>query len=180
MNKEFLTQYGYANATNDICLEYSGHISQIMIKEMLLSLKIETDSMGISLTLLNKLNTSFIEITQNILKYSKKMTDNHKNCLNKVLVFKENEKCYLVSSNIIGASSKEKITSRIDEIQTYNKDQINERYFELCKSGDNSHVQGGGVGLYQIARKSDDIKYMIEKVSDTMYRLKIMVIINIK
>lgn len=179
MNKEFLAQYGISNYQENICIEYAGHISQIMIKEMLISLRIEAEIKEINLSILNKINTSFIEITQNILKYSKRLSGTYGDYLNKVSVFRDNGKCYLVSSNVIGENSKKKITKRINEIQTFDKNQINEKYFELCKNGEQSHMHGGGVGLYQMARKSDGIKYTISKISDSKYYLNIMVIIDI-
>lgn len=179
MNKDFLLENENINKHDDICMEYMGHMSQIMIREMLLSIKIESDYRKINATILNKINTTFIELTQNILKYSKNTNDGYRKYLDTVTLFQNDGVCYLVAKNVISKNSKEKITSRIDEIQTYDKAQINAKYFELCKSGEKSHVHGGGVGLYQIAKKSDGIRYTTNKISDNKYYLSMMVAINI-
>lgn len=179
MNKDFLLEQENISNHNDVCMEYMGHMSQIMIKEMLLSIKIESNYRKISATILNKINTTFIELTQNILKYSKNNNARYGKYLDTVKVFQSNNTCYLVSQNVIGKKGKEKITSRIDEIQKYDKSQISAKYFELCKSGEESHTHGGGVGLYQIAKKSDGIRYTTDEIGNNKYYLSMIVAINI-
>ena len=48
---------------------------------------------------------------------------------------------------------------RLVEIKSLDKAGIKKRYRELRKSGQNTHTRGGGIGMYEIAKISDEIDF---------------------
>ena len=153
-----------------IFLSYGGYLSQTLIAGMTEALEKEAEDNGITMGISNNLFTIFIELSQNIMNYSKSLSNDKFRAQGLILVSKDKDDSYHIhSQNIVSKVDKEKIEPKLQEIQSLDKDALKKRYRELRKSGRNSHDKGGGIGFYEIARKCDSIEYSFTKIQDDRY-----------
>jgi hypothetical protein len=155
-----------------IFLTYGGFISQSLITSMMEALEKETIANELSLGVSNNIFTIFIELTQNMMNYSKKkeLTSNELASQGLVVVTKDRVDNYFIhSQNIVTSEDKQKIEERLNEILSLTKDEIKKRYREARRSGKDKHGRGGGIGFYEIAKRSDEIKFEFNKINDGKY-----------
>lgn len=153
-----------------IFLSYGGYLSQTLISGMTEALEKEAEENGINMSISNNLFTIFIELSQNMMNYSKSLNAESNKAQGLILVSKDaNFNYHIHSQNIVSLTDKEKIEPKLLEIQSLDKDGIKKRYRELRKSGQNTHGKGGGIGFYEIAKKCDTIEFDFSKIQDDRY-----------
>ena len=153
-----------------IFLSYGGYLSQTLISGMTEALEKEAEEHGINMSVSNNMFTIFIELSQNMMNYSKTLNADTIRSQGLILVSKDSEYNYHIhSQNIISKEDKEKIEPKLLEIQSLDKEGIKKRYRELRKSGQNTHGKGGGIGFYEIAKKCDSIEYNFTKIQEDRY-----------
>ncbi len=149
-----------------VFLLYGGCLHQKLIVDMVDSLDDELDKEDVSKGFRADLNVVFIELAQNISKYSYKESL----CSDIIALLKDDEYFYIEGINTITKEQKEKIENILKEILNMSKDEIKKRYKELRRSKINKHEKGGGLGFYEIAKKVDNIEYNFENIDDEKYR----------
>lgn len=153
-----------------VFLSYGGFLSQTLISGMTEALELEAQEHGITMSVSNNLFTIFIELSQNMMNYSKSLTDDLSRAQGLIIVSKDKEfNYYIHSQNIVSGADKEKIEPKLLEIQSLDKDGIKKRYRELRKSGQHTHGRGGGIGFYEIAKKCDAINFNFTKIQEDRY-----------
>lgn len=153
-----------------IFLSYGGYLSQALISGMTEALEREAEDNGISMGASNNLFTIFIELSQNMMNYSKSLESSKLKPQGLILVSKDDNFNYHIhSQNIVSLNDKEKIEPKLKEIQYLDKDGIKKRYKELRKSGQHTHGRGGGIGFYEIAKKCDSIEYDFTPINEDRY-----------
>ena len=163
------------NAT--LFMGYSGYFSQAIILSLIKALEVQIKDIEESQTISRRLYIVFIELSQNVMKYSKRDYINNYDS-EKILIEHDEKNYYVTAINNIDNKTLLKIENILLNICELNKEEITKKYNELRKSGETSHENGGGIGLYQLARKSDNIFYEIKKLEDNLSRLEITVQIN--
>ena len=163
-----------------VFIAYSGILSQDIINGMMAALEKEAENSNIQITVAKKIYISFIELAQNVMKYSKNTTEAKQDGHSELIVVNKTDTNYFISTkNIINRDDEKHIISVLNEIGTYDKQGIKDKYNKLRKSGENTHSKGGGIGFYQLARKSDGIRYRINRLDDNESSLNITITINI-
>lgn len=155
-----------------IFLTYGGFISQSLISSMMEALEKEAQKSDLSLGVSSNIFTIFIELTQNMMNYSKSkhLECNELNPEGLVVVTKDKEENYFIhSQNIIALEDKEKIEPRLKEITFLSRDEIKKRYRDSRRSGKDKHGKGGGIGFYEIAKRSDEIKFEFNEINNEKY-----------
>lgn len=155
-----------------VFLSYGGFLSQALISSMTEALEKEADYNEIGMSASNSIFTVFIELSQNMMNYSKSVHVDDKSLRPQglILVSKGTEGNYHIhSQNIVSLEDKEKIEPKLIEIQSLDKDGIKKRYRELRKSGQNTHGQGGGIGFYEIAKRCDSIEYEFNQINENKF-----------
>ena len=155
-----------------IFLSYGGYLSQALIAAMTEALEKEAEANNVNMSVSNNIFTIFIELSQNMMNYSKSINPLHDESTPQglILVSKDaNYNYHIHSQNIVSLEDKEKIEPKLLEIQSLDKDGIKKRYRELRKSGKNTHEKGGGIGFYEIAKKCDKIEYDFSKIKEDRY-----------
>ena len=154
-----------------IFLSYGGYLSQTLIIGMTEALEREAEDNDVNLSVSSNIFTIFIELSQNMMNYSKAINtqDNSLNQQGLILVSKSDNSYHIHSQNIVSTKDKEKIEPKLIEIQSLDKDGIKKRYRELRKSGQNTHGKGGGIGFYEIAKKCDFIEYNFKKINEDRF-----------
>lgn len=157
-----------------IFLSYGGYLSQTLISAMTEALEKESEENGVHMSTSNDIFTIFIELTQNMMNYSKSLNTDSNRAQGLILVAKDAKYNYNIhSQNIISLEDKRKIEPKLLEILSLDKDGIKQKYRELRKSGKNSHGKGGGIGFYEIAKKCDKLEYNFNKIQDDRYNFHI-------
>lgn len=111
----------------------------------------------------------FIELAQNILKYSsEKSTLNRKNKGIGHIVISEYQRGLLVSSgNVASNADVEKLRERFKEINSLNYDQLRERKGHYLLQGRDNKSSSGNIGLFQIALISQEpLKLFVEPLNE--------------
>lgn len=158
---------------------YSGLFSQKAILALIESLEVQSLDVNLNQSVSKKLYIAFIELFQNIMKYSKK--DYMQNCdTEKIVVQHNNEAYYITATNNISEESREKVENTLKEIASLDKSGLNKRFNELRKSGEKTHENGGGIGFYQIAKKANGLMYNIKKIDENISQLNVIVKIDKK
>jgi hypothetical protein len=155
-----------------IFLTYGGFISQSLISAMTEALEKEAKESDLNIGISNNIFTIFIELTQNMMNYSKtkcqESTDVNSEGL--IVVTKDSyDNYYIHSQNIIALEDKEKIEPKLEEILTLDQEHLKKKYRELRRSGRDKHGKGGGIGFYEIAKRSDEIKFEFNKINEDKY-----------
>jgi hypothetical protein len=163
-----------------IFLTYGGFLSQSLISSMTEALEKEAEYNDISLNVSNNIFTIFIELSQNMMNYSKTADANNKALKPEgLIVVSKSKKSYDIhSQNIISREDKERIEPRLIEIHSLDKDGIRKRYREVRKSGQHAHEKGGGIGFYEIAKRCDAIEYEFKKINESAFYFHMKAIIN--
>jgi len=155
-----------------IFLSYGGFLTQTLISGMTEALEKETEKHELNMGIANNIFTIFIELSQNVMNYSKSKNKDCKKVLSEglIVVGKDNDMNYYIhSQNVIAKADKDKIEPKLDEILTLSRDEIKQKYRELRKSGRDKHGKGGGIGFYEIAKRSDEIEYNFKEINEDKF-----------
>jgi len=155
-----------------IFLTYGGFLTQTLIAGMTEALEKEAEYYDLNMGVSSNIFTIFIELSQNVMNYSKNKIENCKEVKSEglIVVSKDKDMNYFIhSQNIITKFDREKIEPKLQEIIDSSKDDLKKKYRELRRSGKDSHGKGGGIGFYEIAKRSDSIKYEFKELNDDKY-----------
>jgi len=156
-----------------VFLTYGGLLTQSLISGMTDALEHETQVNDMSMKVSHNLLTIFIELSQNMMNYSKNSSLQESGLNSKGLIvvgYDENSNSYyILSRNILDEKDKEKITPKIEQVLALNKDELKTLYRELRKSGKSKHEKGAGLGFVEVAKRCDQIEYSFSKINDTSY-----------
>ena len=165
-----------------VFISYGGILTQSLISAMTEALEKEADQNNIGLGISSNIFTVFIELSQNMMNYSKSSNESCRDIVPGGLIVvskSEDRKSYFIDSqNIISIDDRDKIEPKLKEILTLDKDGLKQRYKELRRSGRDKHQKGGGIGLYEIAKRCDSISYEFNKINEDKYYFHIKTKIN--
>lgn len=166
-----------------IFLSYGGFLTQTLIAGMTEALEKEAEYYELTMGIANNIFTIFIELSQNVMNYSKSQNIDSKEVKSEGLIVVGKDEIgnyYIHSQNIIAYEDKNKIESKLNEIVTLNRDELKKKYRELRRSGKDSHGKGGGIGFLEIAKRSDEIKFEFKKINEDKYYFHFISRINTK
>jgi hypothetical protein len=178
--KEFVKKDGI------VFLMYGSFLSQILISGFADSLERETESNNVSLGESSNILTILIELAQNILNYAKTKefgsveTKAEGLILVGKSIIESQQQYYIVSQNVVSRTDKDKMLPKLEEILTLDKSGLKQRYRELRKSGKYAHDKGGGIGFYEIAKRSDKIEFEFTQINEDKFYFQFEAFVNIK
>ena len=162
-----------------IFLTYGGTLTQSLIVAMTEALEKETEEADLSIGLASKIFTIFIELAQNMMHYSKKMNKDGFDSKGLIVVGKNKEgQYYVFGQNIVDDTDRENIEPKIKTILSSSKDEIKKMYRDARKSGKDTHTKGGGIGFYEIAKKSEKIEYSFIDLENGKYYFQFKAIVG--
>lgn len=165
-----------------VFLTYGGFLSQSLIVGMTEALEKESDANDLNMTVSNNLLTIFIELSQNMMNYSKLKSSVDEKLDPKGLVIvgfdKAHDEYYIFSRNIVSKEDKALIAPKIDQVKAMNKEELKKLYRELRKSGRGKHEKGAGIGFVEIARRCDRLEYSFVPIDDETYYFAFKTIIK--
>ena len=155
-----------------VFMTYVGFMSQTILSGMIEALEHEQKLTDIPSGKTHNILSVLIEMTQNIMKYSKEEFDEEMklNSNGLVLVGKvDEENFYVHSQNIISSQDKERIEKRLNIIKNLDEEQVKQEFRKLRRNATNSHEKGAGIGFYDIAKRSKDLTFEFEELGNDKY-----------
>jgi hypothetical protein len=157
-----------------ILFSFSGMVSQTLTTAIVESVEAQFESYGNNSTIINTISYFIIEQLQNIMSYSKNnIKDSNKYSSLGTLVIgldNEKEKYYIRSSNEIQEEDQEKISNKIEHINSLTKEELRKYAREKLRSAADKHARGAGIGFIEMAKKSSEkIEYKFETLNDKVY-----------
>jgi hypothetical protein len=169
-----------------VFLTYGGFLSQALITCFADLLEKEAVANDLGMGDSSNILTIFIELAQNILNYGKaqELGSTETKAEGLILVGRStiegHQQYYVLSQNVVAITDKDKMTPKLEEIQTLDNDALKKRYRELRKSGKDSHDKGGGLGFYEIAKRSHHIEYEFNQLNEEKFTFEFKAFVNIK
>ena len=165
-----------------VFLTYGGFITQPLIVAMTEALESESAKNELSMRAVNNILTIFIELSQNMMTYSKKLLEKDDSHDPKGIIIvgqgKEEGDYYVMSRNIVTSDDRDVIDARLKEISSMDKDTIKKQYRALRKSGKGKHEHGAGIGFYEIAKRCDAMSFDFADFSKDKYQFTFKAIIQ--
>jgi hypothetical protein len=117
----------------------------------------------------NKVSFLIAESFQNIIRHGESYDKQNIN-FNKpgIFILRVVDETYIISSaNLIINKNREKVESKLIQINSLDKDKLKDLYGEIIGNGEVSEKGGAGLGLIEMARKTGNaLEYEFEKVDD--------------
>ena len=166
----------------NIILAYEGEFTQEITKSVLSMTERNLESMGEESSIKRKVFNIMVECLQNIVKHCEVQAHSIKDRqLNNSAVFmigKEEEAYVVISGNPVDNDVKEGLQSKLEQINSLDKDGLKTLYKEIIKSGQLSDKGGAGLGFVDMARKSGQpLLFDFESINDTesFFSLKVSI-----
>ncbi|MCK5111513.1 MAG: SiaB family protein kinase [Arcobacteraceae bacterium] len=174
-----MTVIGFEIKENHIetILEYDGELTQSIITHSIDIIEHKITDIG----MMGKVSTLTIELTQNMMNYSKSDNIDCKDIIPAgfIEVTKNKDDVYYVKSkNIVSIEDKKKIEDKLIEIQSLDENEIKKRYRELRRSGENTHEKGGGIGFYEIAKLAQSVEFEFKAINEEKFYFKFSAVAN--
>jgi Family of unknown function (DUF6272) len=145
-----------------ILMSFKGVFAQPAIVEMASALRGKVASRTNQTMVMKRVFAIFVELSQNILFYSAEKEKDEEGKENGVgiLIVNEMDDRYCVSSgNLMHTTNVERMRTKCDTVSSMTKEELKVYYNEQRKLPRSSESKGAGLGLIDIARKSE---YAIE------------------
>ena len=127
--------------------------------------------------------TSFLvaECFQNVVRHGSKESTNAFFSLGTesfVIRFKENT-CFIASENALPNEQIEVLKSKLEEVNKYDKDELKAIYRQILEGGELSDKGGAGLGLIEMARKTENkLCYSFKSISDDVSLFYLMLVLK--
>ena len=172
-----LNMQEYINILRDknITISYNGPLWEEGIKSMAEMVKTRLSQKDLSKKASKTLFSVFVEQVTNMFMYSAEKEhygeESNEDVPTGMLVMGSKENTYFIQTgNAIKKESVELVKSRIDHLNSLNKDELRQYNKEMMRSeNDNPESKGAGLGLIEIARRATaPIQYTIEPVDESV------------
>jgi len=141
---------------NDIMLSFKGDVTAEMLTSMLQIMETKLDNLGEPAKMKRKVYNVLVECLQNLYHHRDEMkrTGIDEESAAIFMIGKNNNGYNIVTGNYILSERVDKLKSRIDHVNTLDRDGLKTLYKEVLNNDERSDKGGGGLGIIDIARKS--------------------------
>lgn len=147
-----------------IILSYKGPITSVLLSEFGKDVRYklqENKRVG------KKVFSIFMEVTQNILYYSKEVNHfGNNDKVGTIVVVELKDHIKILSGNLITKKSIDPLLQKFEAIQTLDREALREYKRELRDAPSEEESRGAGIGLVQIALVSDELEASIRNMGD--------------
>ncbi len=152
-----------------IFLAYGSVLTQDIIASFASALEKDAMFSQLGLHVSSDIFTVFIEVSQNLLMYSRQ----HQNSPlgQGIIVLGRNQEgmFYVHSRNLVTAEDKELLTRRLQPIISMDRESIRKTYREFRRNGRQAHHGGAGIGFYEIAKRCEHISFAFDPADENRY-----------
>jgi len=150
----------------DIMLVYCGEFSQELNKTLLSFTERKFKAENVEDNTRRKVFNIMVEILQNISKNKIESEEDISEVDAVFMIGNNNNDYILISSNMIGNGKVPLLKSRIDEVNLLDKDGLKQLYQKARLNNALSESAGAGIGMIDIARKSENkLEYSFEELN---------------
>jgi len=142
--------------SHGIVLVYVGKFNHKITKMFTALTEDESDENQDSKTLKRRLYHSVVEILQNMTKHSTELFTEVKFGKGLFMLGKKKDSYYIITANKISKSQIPTLQSAVDEVNNATPEELKEKYKKQLKDGCISTRGGAGLGLIDIARKTEN------------------------
>lgn len=156
---------------NHLVMMYEGTFNQEITKIVLALTEKKLDAEGLEVAVRKKIFNVMMESLQNICKHQYPDIDN-KRLTHSIFMIgnKESKDTTIISGNVLTPEVIPVIKSRIDQINTLDKDGLKQLYRDVRINSTISEVGGAGLGFIDMARKSGNkLHYHFSEINDKLY-----------
>jgi hypothetical protein len=154
-------------ADNNVYLIWSGHISPDVGKEVLTFTETKLNEEDIESNLRRRVFSILVEILENVSKYSPGVLPEEQFGLPVALIRMEDKIYKLTTGNLILNSDVEHLKEKLDNINAYDKNELNEFFNRSLSEQTLISDSTGNMGLIDMARKSGSkLKYQFENINE--------------
>tara|TARA_B100000767_G_C19712325_1_gene513348 strand:+ start:730 stop:1239 length:510 start_codon:yes stop_codon:yes gene_type:complete len=141
---------------NDIMLSFKGDVTSEMLTSMLQIMEAKLDNLGEPSKMKRKVYNVLVECLQNLYHHRDEMKrigiDEESAA---IFMIGRNDKGYnIVTGNYILTERVESLRSKIDHVNSLDRDGLKTLYKKVLNNDERSQKGGGGLGIIDIARKS--------------------------
>ena len=163
--------------SHNLILVYQGGFTQEATKSILTLAERNLESSREHPAIKRKVFNVVMESLQNIVKHNDELHQNeHRSHKAVFLIRKERNRYAIMSGNTVDRKKVQDLKTRLDRINSLDKEGLKELYKNTLKGTTISEKGGAGLGFLNMARKSDETLWFdFEKVSEThsFFRLKV-------
>lgn len=138
----------------NIMLCFKGNLSQEMLHSICEVMEKKLEEFSADNRTKKRVYHVLVECLQNLFHHSKNGGDREESII--VMVVKNANGYSVITGNYIDRKDVETLRERIREINSMSPDELKELYRKVLNNGTYSSKGGGGLGIIDIARKSDD------------------------
>ncbi len=139
----------------NLILVYEGEFTQDITKSVLAMAERNLESMGEESGIKRKVFNVMVECLQNICKHSETFDEETYGKTTAIfMIGKHDSEYFITSGNPILSDSVAAISSKLENINSLDKDGLKQLYKDIIKNGRLSEKGGAGLGFVDMARKS--------------------------
>ena len=139
----------------NLILIYEGEFTQEITKSVLAMAERNMDSVGEEMGIKRKVFNVMVECLQNIVKHADDLEPHDKLRHNAIFMIGKDNSAYIITSgNPISHDKVPILSSKLEQINSLDKEGLKTLYKEIIKNGDLSEKGGAGLGFIDMARKS--------------------------
>tara|TARA_B110000211_G_scaffold230605_1_gene290420 strand:- start:1758 stop:2309 length:552 start_codon:yes stop_codon:yes gene_type:complete len=141
---------------NDIMLSFKGDVTSEMLTSMLQIMETKLDNLGEPSKMKRKVYNVLVECLQNLYHHRDEMkrTGIDEESAAIFMIGRNDNGYNIVTGNYILTERVERLKSRIDHVNSLDRDGLKTLYKEVLNNDERSDKGGGGLGIIDIARKS--------------------------
>jgi len=166
---KFIYEMHQMMLTNNIILVYEGEFTQEITKSVLAMAERNMDSIGEESGIKRKVFNVMVECLQNIVKHGEDLVSEARQTNTAIFMIGKHKDSYIITSgNPIKEDHVEGLRSKLDKINSLDKDGLKSLYKDIIKSGSGLTNKGGaGLGFVDMARKSGQkLEYEFESLGE--------------
>ena len=138
----------------NIMLSFKGHLSEEMLHSILSVIERKLEDFKADNRTKKRVYHVLVECLQNLFHHSKVDPDAEESII--VMVVKNASGYSVITGNYISSTDVDSLRARIREINDMDSDQLKNLYRKVLNNDTYSDKGGGGLGIIDIARKSED------------------------
>jgi hypothetical protein len=160
-------------------LVYCGEFSQDLNKTLLSFTERKSKADNVEDNTRRKIFNIMVEVLQNITKNKIEPQDDMPEISAVFMIGANSDDYILISSNIILNANITKLKERIDQVNKLDKDGLKKLYKEVRLNNTFSEKAGAGIGIIDIARKSEKkLEYSFEKINSEFSIFSLLIRLN--
>lgn len=164
-----------------LLLVYEGEFTQEITKSVLAMAERNMDSFGEESKVKRKVFNVMVEALQNIVKHSSAFNEEKYGKNNAIFLLGKRDDAYVITTgNAVEVSDVDKIISKIEHLNSLDKQGVKQAYRAQLKSKQYSDKGGAGLGLIDMVKKTGNkLIYDMERINDDLNFFSLKVTVSI-